>query len=81
MPLLLLELKNTDNSFSLRKTATNLFIRGGTQQGYVGPTLSDKKKRENRTIASNNQTLTSLRVSDRDSPEQVAKKVEGLVYW
>ena len=81
MPILLDEIQNQDNPLSLRKTAVSLFIRGGTKQGYVGPTLSEKQKLENRQIAANNQTLNSLRISDKDSPEQVALKVEGVLGW
>ncbi len=81
MPLLLLEAQTPSNPFFIRKIAANLFIRGGTQQGYVGPTLSDKQKQINREVAASNSHLNSLRASDRDSLENLEQKITQLTTW
>lgn len=81
MPLLLQEAENQSLSFSRRQLAANLFIRGGTQMGYVGPTLSAKQKQQNREIARSNHQLAKNRVSDWDSVELLDQKVSELAFW
>lgn len=81
MPFILKEAQNPQNPQNIRRTAANLFIRGGTRQGYVGPYLNKKQKLENREIAQNNYMLTSLVVSKNDSLEIMEQKIAGLETW
>lgn len=81
MPWLLLEAANEDNSFDIRRIAANLFIRGGTLQGYVGATLRPDQRKTNREIAQNNLVLSQLRIAERDTSEQSSQKISGLVSW
>ncbi|MCH9609724.1 MAG: hypothetical protein S4CHLAM45_01140 [Chlamydiales bacterium] len=81
MPLLLKEAQDSANSLPLKKTATNLFIRGGTKQGHVGPTLSKKQKQANYQIAKTNSHLASFRIHPFDPSEKIEEKVEQLATW
>lgn len=81
MPHLLQEALNKENSFANRRIALNLFIRGGIQQGHVGPTLSLPKRRENQKIAARNFFLSGLRVNEDDSLKTLEERVEKLAKW
>jgi len=81
MPLLLKEAVDTTNSLEIRKMAANLFIRGGTRQGHVGPTLSPEKRQENRTIAQTNLLLNGQRAFEKDDVEALETKVFQLALW
>ncbi|MCH9611509.1 MAG: hypothetical protein S4CHLAM81_09050 [Chlamydiales bacterium] len=81
MPLLLERAEDPELPLNERRLAANLFIRGGTQMGYVGPTLSTKQKQQNRIIAQSNQQLMQNRVSDYDDKQQIDQKVAALSSW
>jgi peptide/nickel transport system permease protein len=81
MPYLLQEALNPSNSDPIRRKAANLFVRGGTRQGYVGAKLSAEQREENREIAKNNIYLNSLRVSEKDTHSQLEEKISQLNIW
>lgn len=81
MPTLLAEAQNPNNPRAMRQTAANLMVRGGTKQGYVGPTLNREEKAANREIATTNHKLATLRVLDRDSEIKLDEKVAQLAAW
>ncbi len=81
MPLLLKKADTPTLSFEERRAAANLFIRGGTKLGFVGPTLSQRQKFLNREIATSNQKLAQNRVSERDDEKTLNKKVSQLIAW
>ncbi|MCH9624884.1 MAG: hypothetical protein S4CHLAM123_00460 [Chlamydiales bacterium] len=81
MPLLLRHASNPNNSFETRFIATNLFIRGGTQQGHVGITLSSSLRQENNLIAKSNQALSELRLRESDSQDQLDANLKKLSSW
>lgn len=81
MPFLLQEALDLSNSDEVRKKAANLFIRGGTRQGYVGITLSTQEREENREIAKNNIYLGALRLAEQDTKEQMEEKINKLKDW
>ncbi len=63
-----------------RRLAANLFIRGGTRQGYVGPALSDTQKNFNTKVAKDNYLLHQLYVKKADLQE-IEQKVDELASW
>ncbi|NGX55672.1 MAG: Dipeptide transport system permease protein DppB [Chlamydiae bacterium] len=81
MSHLLDEAKRVERSMAMRRLATNLFIRGGTRQGYMGPSLSEGQKLKNRKIARDNSFLHELYVSEIDGSEELNLKVGKLVGW
>lgn len=65
----------------IRKTAAQLLIRGGQKQGFVGPSITEEQKLENKEIASNNSLLDSLKLTSQDSLEATEKKIQALTEW
>lgn len=78
MPMLLQELTNPENPLALRKIALNLFVRGGTKQGYVGPSLTAEEKDENRQIAKDNDFLGKLRAKTEETVSDIDGKAALL---
>ena len=78
MPLLLKEIENPANPLALRKVALNLFVRGGTKQGHVGPQLTTEEKEENRTWSKDNDFLGKLRSKTEDSAVDIDAKAALL---
>lgn len=66
---------------ALRRLATNLFIRGATRQGHVGPTLSESAKEENREIGTSNALVYGNKAHASDSEESLSTKVGALKAW
>ncbi|MFN0065901.1 MAG: ABC transporter permease, partial [Chlamydiales bacterium] len=81
MPILLKKAQDPHLSLIERGIAANLFIRGGTKQGFVGTTLSKEKRQVNRAIAASNQELASLRFHAWDSNDKLEGKVGDLAKW
>ncbi len=81
MPKLLGIASDPSRDLRLRKTALNLFVRGGIRQGHVGATLSSEKRAENRRISSSNLYLTERRASTHGSVESFEEKVGDLISW
>lgn len=81
MMILLNKAKDPSSSLEVKKEAARLLIRGGLRQGYVGPSLTDEQKKINRKIATDNTFLESLRIRDRDTPEQIEEKIASIQKW
>ncbi len=81
MPLLLQEAVASTNSHEARKIAAHLFIRGGTRQGHVGIRLTEEEKRENRKIGETNLLLNQLHIHEKDSVEEMERKIGELASW
>src|SRR3546814_3482991 len=59
--------------------ASRFFIRGGTQQGFVGSHLTEQQKIFNRKIGSDNFFLRSLVITSLDPSERVQRSEERRV--
>lgn len=81
MPILLKIATSDQESLEIRKAASNLFIRGGIKQGFLGPDLSDREKLANKKIAADNALLHKLRIGHGDKNETLAQKIEKLSIW
>jgi peptide/nickel transport system permease protein len=81
MPALLEVAADAANSFEIRKTAANLFIRGGIRQGDVGAILTAAQRKQNSLIAQNNIYLSTLHISEEDTPAACEEKVLELARW
>jgi peptide/nickel transport system permease protein len=81
MPFLLKECSDKNNGFETRKTAANLFIRGGIRQGAVGATLSFEERQKNKWISQNNIFLSNLRITEHDVLDELNHKVQQLEAW
>lgn len=81
LPHLLQEARDLKNSEALRRIAANLFIRGATIQGHVGPVISPEERKENRAIGQSNAFLMGLRITENDAHEEIDKKISGLSSW
>lgn len=81
MPFLIQEASDPTAAFEYRKTAANLFIRGGIQQGEEGATLTPAQRKKNRSISQSNIQLSSLRISETDTPDILSEKVAQLAEW
>lgn len=81
MPILLEKAEDESLPLEMRRLCANLFVRGGTRLGFVGPTLTAKQKSANRLIARSNQELAQSRVYDWDKEATLDKKVAQLSAW
>lgn len=81
MPKLLGIIENTKEPIKIRAIASQLFARGGTQQAFLGPNITDEQRAFNQRIAADNQTLRELILKPSDSEDVVNKKVESLGNW
>lgn len=81
MPQLLKEALDPTQPFASRQVAANLFVRGGIQQGFVGPTLTPVERQQNQRIAESNLLLNELRIQDSDTPILMDKKIAKLDLW
>ncbi len=81
MPLLLHVLQDPLQPMAQRALASQFFARGGTRQGFVGPSISKKEKAANNKIAQDNLFLRKSVFLKDDLPEQVEEKVAGLTKW
>lgn len=71
---------DVERPLSQRRLAANLFIRGGTRQGYVGPSLSTTQKQSNTKVAHDNHLLHKLYIKKADLHE-IEQKVGALAAW
>lgn len=81
MPDLVEEMNDTSNAPEVRRMAATLLIRGGTRQGYVGPSLTKEQKAFNRKVAADNTLLYGLRISEGTPLKDMEKKIAGLDAW
>lgn len=81
MKLLLNVIANPQESIAMRSMASRFFVRGGTQQAYLGSNLTDEEMKANRKIAVDNNYLRNLVISSSDTPQQINDKVDALKKW
>ena len=81
MPLLIERALDQNLPLEKRKLAANLFIRGGTRMGFVGPTLNTQQKEMNRKIAASNQELASSHIYEQEDEKSLETKVQALFDW
>ncbi len=81
MPKLLKVMENPSIDPAIRRLAAQFFIRGGTRQAYLGPSLSEKQKSYNRKINKDNNLLSSLAITLSDQSEAYTKKIQELKNW
>lgn len=81
MPQLLKIIRDASLPLELRSLASHFFARGGTQQAYLGPSLTEEQKAFNRRIATDNQLLSELTIQNSDNLEVVKNKVAGMEAW
>ncbi|MBN4066495.1 ABC transporter permease [Simkania negevensis] len=81
MGYLLAIAKDPSQPFGVRKTAMRFFVRGGTQQAYLGPGLSEKKKRYNRKIARSNNELRNFLPGEVATKEEIDKQLISMEEW
>lgn len=81
MPILYKIMVSPDTSLPIKRWAVQLFIRGGTRQGFVGNSLTEEEKKENRVIANDNAFLEGQRILAFDSKETMEEKISQLNDW
>ncbi len=81
MPHLLSQALDPTETLAFRKTAANLFIRGGHQQGAIGALLSSEERESNRKISASNTELENLKILSDDSEEVIESKILQLQKW
>lgn len=81
MPYLVKFMTDPTLDLNLRKAAARFFIRGGTQQAYLGPHLSAEEKQWNRKIAQDNDFLRLQMPSSLDSADETQLKIQALMKW
>lgn len=81
MPHLLATIESELESVAIRHMAMRFFIRGGTLQARVGPTLSIEDRAYNRKIGMDNDTLRRAAPLEVDDLEELAKKAAILRRW
>jgi peptide/nickel transport system permease protein len=81
MPKLLKIIDDPSTEVSIRWMAVRFFIRGGTRQAYLGPSLDTEQKAFNKKINKENNFLSSLIISADDSPEVANQKIKKLHNW
>lgn len=81
MPRLLKVINNPSTLEKERVLAVRFFIRGGTRQAVVGPSVSDADKKLNQKYAEDNLLLLNNAITDEDSPASAQKKIKALTEW
>lgn len=81
MPKLLHVMQDGSQEREVRRTAVRFFIRGGSRQAYLGPTLTAEQKTYNRDIGEQNLYLASLMLTPGDDDAAFNKKVQALAEW
>ncbi|MCB1180550.1 MAG: ABC transporter permease [Chlamydiia bacterium] len=81
MPILLSLFLDKNEPKEIKMAAANLFIRGGTKQGFVGPNLKEREKEMNRQISRDNAFLYKQRIKSTDTDEQIRQKIVALEAW
>ena len=81
MPKLLEIIQDSSQPLPLRSMASRFFVRGGTQQAFLGTGLTDAQMSFNRKIAIDNNLLRSLVISAEDSSQTAENKIRQLTDW
>ncbi len=81
MPKLLAVIQDTSQPLATRSMAARFFVRGATQQAFLGTGLTDAQASFNRKIAIDNNMLRSTIISPKDTPPVVESKAGKLAEW
>lgn len=81
MPHLVKIIEDEKEEMEKRALASLFFARGGMRMAYLGPNLSQEKKRANRKIAKDNLWLGDNLINANDSAEKASEKVMNLKKW
>jgi peptide/nickel transport system permease protein len=81
MPKLLKVIEDPSQEMAIRKMGVRFFIRGGTRQAYLGPSLTEEEKAYNKKINQDNNALSALAISSLDSQDVVENKFKSLRQW
>ncbi|HEV8053004.1 MAG TPA: ABC transporter permease, partial [Parachlamydiaceae bacterium] len=81
MPKLLFAIENAQGNVSLQAMGARFFARGGTRQATLGSELTEEQRMQNRKIAVENNLLRGLIITNHDTPDQVANKIEQMKSW
>lgn len=81
MPKLLAIIEDAKNPIDERIVASQLFVRGGTQQAFLGPDITVEQQAFNQRSAVDNMLLRQLTIHPGDSNSVINGKVAGLTKW
>lgn len=81
MPHLLAIIKDASVPPPIRRLAVHFFVRGGSRQGYIGPSLTEEQKTWNKQVAKDNQFLRTLTWMPSSSTEEINQKVQQIGQW
>lgn len=81
MPLLLKIMEDQQEALNIRKAAMRFFIRGGSQQAFLGNALTEKEKLFNKKIAHDNDFLRNLLPTLSDNEERIETNIAMLRQW
>lgn len=81
MPLLLKIAEDPQESMEMRRMAVRFFVRGGTRQAFLGPSLTEEQKAYNKKIAKDNQELSQLLISPSENAVEAEKKLQQMKQW
>ncbi|MCE2982319.1 MAG: ABC transporter permease [Parachlamydia sp.] len=81
MPHLLAIIKDQDTPLPIRRLASHFFVRGGSRQGFIGPSLTPEQKEWNKVVAKNNHLLRTFPWNDGATPEEISDKIKLMEQW
>ncbi len=81
MPKLVAIMQDSQVKPAIKSLANRFFIRGGTRQAYLGPTLTAEQKAFNRKIGQDNNFLAKALILPTDHSADVQKKIQNVQMW
>lgn len=81
MPLLLSIAEDPAATDAMRQIAIRAFVRGGTRQAILGPSLAEEDRQWNRKISKDNLLLRNLLWSPKDNASEKEAKINKLKVW
>ncbi len=81
MPKLLKIIQDDHTPIEMRVMASRFFMRGGSQQAFVGSKITEQESIANRKIAADNNLLRRLVITNKDTPKDITAKVQQLTDW
>ena len=81
MSKLLNVIKDHATPLKIRSMASRFFVRGGTQQAYLGANLTEEQAAANQKISVDNNLLKGCVISVGDSPNEIKRKFTQMSQW
>ncbi len=81
MPILFQLMNDPHEPLTVRILASQLIVRGGSQQAYLGPHLTLEEQTFNSQITTDNNLLRNNALTSQDSPTLIEKKIGMLKTW